>query len=81
MSRIMCIGALLLMSTGLFPTAATAQSPRQGAPSVAMLSDEECWRRLPPTVQRGLEPLDALGSRPRVAPFGHTLMLIARKKR
>jgi SAM-dependent methyltransferase len=38
------------------------------------------WRRLPPAVQRGLAPLDALGSRPRVAPFGHTLMLIARKK-
>jgi SAM-dependent methyltransferase len=38
------------------------------------------WRRLPPSVQRGLAPLDTLGSRPRVAPFGHTLMLIARKK-
>jgi len=39
------------------------------------------WRRLPPSLQRGLAPLDALGSRPRVAPFGHTLMLIARKER
>jgi SAM-dependent methyltransferase len=38
------------------------------------------WRRLPPAAQRGLARLDALGSRPRVAPFGHTLMLIARKK-
>jgi SAM-dependent methyltransferase len=37
------------------------------------------WRRLPPAVQRMLRPLDALGSRTRVAPFGHTLMLIARK--
>jgi SAM-dependent methyltransferase len=36
------------------------------------------WRRLPPTVQRSLQPLDALGSRPRAAPFGHTLLLIAR---
>ena len=37
------------------------------------------WRRLPPAVQRTLRPLDApLGSRPRVARFGHTLMLIAR---
>lgn len=36
------------------------------------------WRRLPPLVQRALEPLDALGSRARAAPFGHTLMLIAR---
>ena len=37
------------------------------------------WRRLPPRLQRWLAPLDALGSRPRAAPFGHTLMLIARR--
>ncbi|HUO74228.1 MAG TPA: class I SAM-dependent methyltransferase, partial [Solirubrobacteraceae bacterium] len=37
------------------------------------------WRRLPPPVQRLLAPLDAVGSRPRAAPFGHTLMLIARR--
>jgi SAM-dependent methyltransferase len=37
------------------------------------------WRRLPPSTQRTLAPLDALGSRPRAAPFGHTLMLIARR--
>lgn len=37
------------------------------------------WRRLPPSVQRALQPLDRLGSRPRAAPFGHTLMLIARR--
>ena len=36
------------------------------------------WRRLAPSVQRGLAPLDRLGSRPRLAPFGHTLMLVAR---
>jgi len=37
------------------------------------------WRRLPPRAQRALAPLDAaLGSRPRSAAFGHTLMLIAR---
>jgi SAM-dependent methyltransferase len=38
------------------------------------------WRRLPAVVQRALRPLDALGSRPRAAPFAHTLMLIARKR-
>ena len=38
------------------------------------------WRRLPPGVQRSLQPLDALGSRPRAAVFGHTLMLIARDR-
>jgi SAM-dependent methyltransferase len=37
------------------------------------------WRRLPPELQRALAPLDALGSRSRAAPFGHTLMLIARR--
>jgi SAM-dependent methyltransferase len=37
------------------------------------------WRRLPPAVQSALRPLDVLGSRPRAAAFGHTLMLIARR--
>jgi SAM-dependent methyltransferase len=36
------------------------------------------WRRLPAGVQRALHPLDAAGSRPRIAAFGHTLLLIAR---
>ena len=39
------------------------------------------WRRLAPGVQRALQPLDRLGSRPRLAPWGHTLMLIARAPR
>jgi SAM-dependent methyltransferase len=39
------------------------------------------WRRMPEWLQRGLRTLDALGSRPRAAPFGHTLMLIARRSR
>jgi SAM-dependent methyltransferase len=37
------------------------------------------WRRLPARAQRTLHALDPLGSRPRLAPFGHTLMLIARR--
>jgi SAM-dependent methyltransferase len=36
------------------------------------------WRRLPAAAQRALHALDSAGSRPRAAPFGHTLMLIAR---
>ena len=36
------------------------------------------WRRLGPGLQRVLWPLDALGSRPRAARLGHTLLLIAR---
>lgn len=37
------------------------------------------WRRLNPDLQRALAPLDRLGSRPRAAMLGHTLMLIAFK--
>jgi SAM-dependent methyltransferase len=37
------------------------------------------WRRLPVPVQRGIHRLDRLGSRPRAAPFAHTLLLIARR--
>jgi SAM-dependent methyltransferase len=37
------------------------------------------WRRLAPWLQSALAPVDSLGSRPRAAPFGHTLMLIARR--
>ena len=36
------------------------------------------WRRLPAPAQRVLHRLDALGSRPRAAPFAHTLLLIGR---
>lgn len=39
------------------------------------------WRRLAPPLQSALRPLDALGSRPRAARYGHTLMLIARPGR
>ena len=37
------------------------------------------WRRLPAALQRAFASLDALGSRPGAAPFGHTLLLIARR--
>ena len=37
------------------------------------------WRRMPRGIQRALWRLDARGSSPRLAPFGHHLMLIARK--
>ena len=37
------------------------------------------WRRLPSRAQRLLHRLDALGSRPRLARLGHTLMLIGRR--
>ena len=37
------------------------------------------WRRLPAGAQLIVHRADPLGSRPRIAPFGHTLMLIARR--
>jgi SAM-dependent methyltransferase len=37
------------------------------------------WRRMPPRLQRTLQPLDRIGSRPRAACLGHSLLLIARK--
>jgi SAM-dependent methyltransferase len=39
------------------------------------------WRRLPAGLQRRLQSLDRIGSRPRAAALGHTLMLIARAPR
>ncbi|MGO9752700.1 MAG: glycosyltransferase [Solirubrobacteraceae bacterium] len=39
------------------------------------------WRRMPKPLQSTLAPLDRLGSHPLAAPFGHTLMLIARRPR
>jgi SAM-dependent methyltransferase len=36
------------------------------------------WRRLPIGAQRSLHRFDSIGSRPRAAPFGHTLLLIGR---
>ena len=38
------------------------------------------WRRMAPALQRALAPLDAAGSRRHAARFGHTLMLIARRR-
>jgi SAM-dependent methyltransferase len=37
------------------------------------------WRRLPARAQRAIHAVDPLGSRPLLAPLGHTLMLIARR--
>lgn len=38
------------------------------------------WRRMPPRLQRALQPLDRrIGSRPRASLLGHHLLLIARK--
>jgi SAM-dependent methyltransferase len=37
------------------------------------------WRRMPAALQSALRPLDAVGSRPRAAVVGHTLLMIARR--
>jgi len=63
----------------LSPRALLAQASAAGLdPELHALT--YTWRRVPRRLQRFLERLDdALGSRPRAAPFGHTLVLIARK--
>jgi SAM-dependent methyltransferase len=56
---------------------------RRGAEAVGLTSELHAvtygWRRLPGRAQRALHSLDRLGSRPLLAPLGHTLMLIARR--
>ena len=60
------------------PAGRSSRAPRALCPELHAVT--YTWRRLPPVVQRSLQPLDALGSRPRAAVFGHTLMLIARRR-
>jgi AhpD family alkylhydroperoxidase len=57
MSRVRLISLLLLISACVFPSIATADTPRQGEPKVATLSDEEAWRRLPPAERGAGQPL------------------------
>jgi SAM-dependent methyltransferase len=61
----------------LSPRSLAADARRAGlVPEVHALT--YTWRRAPPRLQREIDRLDPLGSRPRAARFGHTLMLIAR---
>lgn len=63
----------------LSPRALGAEAARVGlSPEIHAVT--YTWRRLPKRLQRALQPIDdELGSRRRAAPFGHTLLLIARK--
>lgn len=62
----------------LSPRRLAAQARGAGLRAPELHAVTYAWRRLPPSVQRALQPLDVVGSRPRAAPLGHTLMLIAR---
>jgi SAM-dependent methyltransferase len=62
----------------LSPRRLCAEARRAGL-EPALYAVTYTWRRLPEGLQRALAPLDALGSRPRAARLGHTLMLIARR--
>lgn len=64
----------------LSPRALVEQARRAGL-SPELHAVTYGWRRLPLALARTVWRLDDLGSRPRAAPFGHTLMLIARKLR
>jgi SAM-dependent methyltransferase len=62
----------------LSPRRLVAQASASGfAPELHALTYS--WRRLPPRVQRAIHRIDGVGSRPRAARLGHTVMLIARK--
>ncbi|HTX45326.1 MAG TPA: methyltransferase domain-containing protein [Solirubrobacteraceae bacterium] len=64
----------------LSPRQLVAEARAAGLPDAELHAVTYTWRRLPPAIQRALQPLDApLGSRKRSAGFGHTLMLIARR--
>jgi SAM-dependent methyltransferase len=63
----------------LSPRRLVAESRAAGLEQSELYAVTYTWRRLPRAVQHALQPLDALGSRPRAARFGHTLMLIARR--
>jgi SAM-dependent methyltransferase len=62
----------------LSPRALAAEA-RRGDLTPELHAVTYTWRRMPRWLQRALQPLDELGSRRRAAPFGHTLLLIARK--
>ena len=48
------LAALLLIGIVFLPLAA---SPARGDSPVALLTDEECWRRMPPASSGGGQPL------------------------
>lgn len=63
----------------LSPRALTALARSAGlAPELHAVT--YAWRRMAPWLQRAVAPVDELGSRPVAARFGHTLMLIARRR-
>lgn len=64
----------------LSPASLRTAASRAGL-AVELHSVSYGWRRLPPAIERAIERLDAaIGSRPRAASFGHTLMLIATRR-
>ncbi|HZW35016.1 MAG TPA: carboxymuconolactone decarboxylase family protein, partial [Isosphaeraceae bacterium] len=61
--------AMLVMSAGLWPVAVMAARPEQERAHVPLLSDQECWKRLP-AANGGTSPLPSwaralAGSMPR----------------
>jgi alkylhydroperoxidase family enzyme len=51
------LAALVLVGFVFLTSAAMAAAPREGAPVVPILSDEECWKRMPPAESGGGQPL------------------------
>jgi hypothetical protein len=58
MLRGLTLTAWLLLGAGLFPASATAALPRPDEKGgIEMLTDEECWKRMPETASGGGQPL------------------------
>jgi alkylhydroperoxidase family enzyme len=53
--RELCL--LLLMGAVLLPAVTVAAPPRRGNGAVTLLSDAECWKRMPPAESGGGQPL------------------------
>jgi SAM-dependent methyltransferase len=63
----------------LSPRALLAQARAAGL-SAELHAVTYTWRRMGPAVQRAVARIDGLGSRPGAARWGHTLMLIGRRR-
>jgi hypothetical protein len=52
--KVLCLS---LLGTALLPAARVVASPGAGDSPVALLSDEECWRRMPAVESGGGQPV------------------------
>jgi alkylhydroperoxidase family enzyme len=71
------LNALILAGAGVFPAAMMAESPREIRPTVALLSNEDCWRALPSAESGAGQPLPSW-ARALAAPLPKTTAALLR---